>query len=85
VYTWALGLFSYGAFFVALVSRNCWALVLWCFVAAALALGWFASYFSLLIAVEGPAYCVLLACLLWLARRRSQRADGAAEAVEVRP
>lgn len=80
VYTMALGLVSYTAFAVAMLTRNCWVLVMWLFIASLLAFGWYCSFFELLISIEAPVYCLLLACLMWLARGGLGQAGPAAEA-----
>jgi hypothetical protein len=70
-YTWGLGLLAYGVFAAATLTRNCWLVVMWLFVAAMLAFGWFGLFFALLIAIEGPVLCGLLAIAIWIAPRRA--------------
>ncbi len=66
VYTLGLGLLAYMSFTIAMLTRNCWAVVVWSFIGALLAVGWFDYYFGLLSAVELPVYYAILGFLLWL-------------------
>jgi len=73
VYVVFLGVFVYGLFAIAKVTRNCWSVVLWSFIAAMLFLGWFDFYFKQLSFVEVPAYCAVLAFLFWLVVQRYEK------------
>jgi hypothetical protein len=66
VYTLGLGLLAYMSFALSMLTRNCWAGVIWSFIGALLSLGWFDSYFGLLSVVELPVYCAILGFLIWL-------------------
>ena len=81
VYALGVGLFSYCTFALAMLTRNCWAAVLWFFVASMLAFSFYVSYFGLWVSVEAPLWCLLVACVLWLARRSVGTAGPAPAAV----
>lgn len=66
IYTLFLGFFSYLMFAISFLTRNCWLVVMWSFIGAMLVLSWFGSYFTLLMSIEVPVYCIILACLVWL-------------------
>ena len=69
-YTLYLGVLAYVLFAWARLTRNCWALVMWSFVAGMLALGWFEFYFWHLPVIEVPVYCAILALSTRLCGRR---------------
>jgi len=64
VYVLYMGAIIYLLFAIARRSGNCWIMVIWCCIAATLVFGWFDLYFwHLVIIVELPAYCLLMAVL----------------------
>lgn len=60
VYVLFSGTLVYGLFAVAHITKNCWAMVAWSFIAAMLALGWFEFYFWHLSFIEIPVYCLII-------------------------
>lgn len=70
VYTLGLGVVCYLSFAAAMLTRNAWIVVIWLFYASMLALSWYSSMFVLLIALEAPVFCLLLAACFSLARAR---------------
>lgn len=70
VYTLYLGALSYTAYALAILTRNCWFLMLYSMIGAALAIGWFDLVFQNLTFIEIPVYGVLLAIVSHVRGRR---------------
>ncbi|NVO02406.1 MAG: oligosaccharide repeat unit polymerase [Bacteroidetes bacterium] len=62
-YTLLLSIFFYFIWIVASLSKNYWMVVLYVFLATALALGWFDFYYNLLPFLELPIYMIILIIL----------------------
>lgn len=62
LYTVVLALLSHAAFLGSLWSSDVWITVMWCFLSACLAFGWFGTYFSQL-----PVFEVSLLCVVYFA------------------
>ena len=60
LYTIAMGVIIYTIYLAVRLNRNSWFAVLWAYLAAMLALGWFDFYFWNLAALEASVYCVLI-------------------------
>jgi hypothetical protein len=63
IYTFVFGLVAYGVFLANHRSPDVWLTVLWCFLAAGLAFGWFDNYFSHQPLIEVPFVCLLLSAV----------------------